>query len=682
MNNKKFSRIKRPDFHDCSDICTCHNTNIIKQNGISYGTNSTKQNGIITLFDTRDGDNCYELKYYVSKCELVLVITNLHNSNCETIVISNNHKNPFNCPPTIPCITLDPCKPPVHPNKDFCKPPPHKPPCSNEEHCKCNDKNNCKCRDNCKCVKGCKGDKGDIGHHGIKGDEGEKGKKGDKGDRGCDGENGDRGKKGDTGDRGCDGEMGCKGAKGEKGPRGKSGAKGEPGPAGNDGERGKKGDKGDRGCDGISIKFVGVYDPCKVYYYNNIVRVENCQCDNKLYIYVGKKPSEPCKNTNIENVKKWVLLLEQCYRCSKCVSSSGESCDTSSTSDSNREPIKKIINEHKKYNESTNDVVDSVKEHVRPIYYKGKWKKMETYNINDLIKYKNNMYIAIKKNNNLKPSCESIFWELFFNESIKYKGVWQSEKIYYINDIVKLKHEIYIAIKNCTKGIPVNNTNYWALISKLYDGKIFDSDIIESYNDDIKHHHKSDVNCTSNEFESLTNIESLDFKNFTDTDFLNCKKDFYYAYKQNNSVYNTTCKKSKWNVPIIFDKTVEVGASFDNKKGQIIFNKMGTYKITVHINFNGMNLFKTSAFLLKPSDDPESNVYQKDRKIPSSNMLITCASQIKNHLHYCFLVKVKDALSTLIIMSEHQEKMKLLSEEKKITIYGKEKTWILIESME
>lgn len=62
-------------------------------------------------------------------------------------------------------------------------------------------------------------------------------------------------------------------------------------------------------------------------------------------------------------------------------------------------------------------------------------------------------------------------------------------------------------------------------------------------------------------------------------------------------------------------------------------------------------------------------------------MAISCLTNIKSYLHYNFMVKVHDALSTLVIMSGNKTNQFDSSEESSLIIFGKGKSWILIESM-
>ncbi len=680
MNNKRQNTNKKFNLdHNCSgELCSCNN---------NFVTNAYKPpSGIVTLFSTRDNENTYELKYYVSKCELVLIITSICNpSTVESIVISNNTKSlPYGCAPITPC---NPCKPIT-----TCKP-------TMDFYTKCN-----------KCEKGQKGDKGDQGQ---KGDQGS-GSKGDKGDQGQKGDQGS-GSKGDHGQKGDTGEKGCRGRKGDKGSKGDTGEKGSRGQKGDDGE------KGDKGKHGIGFRYLCLYDPCKIYCYNDVVRVDRNHCSpGAIYVYTNSTPVGPLPdNTDINDVPGWKLMLKDatcddlqyqslCHKSCSC-----DKCDKYKTSDTSEtgisecidSSIKKIIDHHKKFNEISKDKYSFDHEKVRPLYFKGEWSKNESYDINDLIKYKNIFYIAIKKSCGVTPTNKSMFWTVFFNGCIRHQGTWKKDKNYCINDIVRSETASFIAVDLPPKGCPTSDTNYWALMCKDGDENTcsFNNgrNIIESYN-------QNGLDCDFG-LESFSSIETQPINSrlisynydseicdFDDTDvqlkkLLNCTdseytikdNNFYYACKQCDTRYPLNSKKPKWSVPISFEKTLDTGPAYDNKKGQIVFNRPGTYKVTVHITYKGTNIYKTAAYLLKPSDDVGANNYQKDRKISSSKMSIISSSQIKNHLHYCFVIKVKDALSTLVMISEHQEnKIKHINDDKEITIFGKEKSWILIEKID
>jgi hypothetical protein len=281
-----------------------------------------------------------------------------------------------------------------------------------------------------------------------------------------------------------------------------------------------------------------------------------------------------------------------------------------------------------------------------------------------MVKYKNSCYIATRENSSVPPD-KSSFWECFVSSSVTYRGSWSKDTNYYQNDIVKHNNGTYLAIDLVPLGVKISDSMYWLLLGKNI---IDNSHVIESYDPS-----GTFLNKTMNDFPSLFSFDQT----------MDTNKKYYYACRQTDIKYKPISKKSKWYVPIIFEKILDTNSNFDNRRGHTVFNQNGVYKVTIHINFTGTNLFKTSSYLLKPMDDPEADSYQKDRKIRSGKMSITCASQIKNHLQYCFVVKVSDPLSTLVIMSEHQNvKIKTLSEDNEIIIYGKEKTWILIEKID
>ena len=133
MTDKRYGAHNRSKNHPCGDICTCH---------------GSQKNGIVTLFAARDGDVRYELKFYVSRSELVLVISNVCNPECcETVVLTCQNR------------CLQPVLPPEIPVEIPCRPPPI-----------------------IKCIKGDKGDKGD--NTGERGERGERGSVGPRGEIG------------------------------------------------------------------------------------------------------------------------------------------------------------------------------------------------------------------------------------------------------------------------------------------------------------------------------------------------------------------------------------------------------------------------------------------------------------------------------------------------------------------
>ena len=655
MNDRRFINKSNTD-HKCSELCNCNNS---------------KNSDVVSLLSTKDGDNSYEIKFYTSRCELVLVVTNKCNpNNPEYIKLSNNSKlGQFGNIPTIP-------------NN------PRKPVFSNSCDNRCG-KTNCSCHKNNCCEKGergppgpqgpqgppgAKGPQGPPGPSGAKGSTGATGVTGLNGATGATGSTGATGVTGSTGATGVTGSNGATGVTGSNGATGASGATGESGPTGPKGEKGKgdkgdKGDKGRRGCKGdkgdkgLGFKFLCTFNPTKNYCTNDVVRVDGKDnCPGKIYVYTAKNPSGPYPDTvNITDIPGWKLMLKDGV-CDKktCISTK---CNCSTDSDS----------------ESDDDIK---KKNQNSLIYKKDWNSSTQYNVNDVVKYKNIFYIANKNNTDIEPSMSTSYWIQFSNNNVQYQGQWKKDKSYAVNEIVKVDYSTYIAIDNVPRGTSISDTDKWMILFKSMINNNCDSKIIETYGCNKNDFHVN-LSALNNDLEIRkifdSRIISEESTDMVGTEF-KFNTGYLYACKQIDSKYSPVSKKDKRYVPIIFDKVIDSSPIADIKKWQVIFNKVGTFKITIHIQFTGTNLFRTSAYLLKPSDDPNSDFYEKDSKIPSSTMSLICSSQNKNHLHYDFIIKVKDILSTLVLISKHQNgKIKHLMDDKDIIIFGKGKSWILIE---
>jgi hypothetical protein len=258
-----------------------------------------------------------------------------------------------------------------------------------------------------------------------------------------------------------------------------------------------------------------------------------------------------------------------------------------------------------------------------------------------------------------------------FIANVCYRGLWRRDKHYKLNDIVRTNNATYIGLDTIPKGIAVTDEHYWGLICKDHHKS---GNIIESYNqttEDVPHH---------NDIINLTTDIDFDIKNLLNTSNCGFKHDnkFYYASKQSNITHSLNSKKAKWNIPLLFEKLIDGSQFIDHRKGQIIFNKTGKYKVTIHVKYIGTSHFKVVGYLLRPSDNAQSDTYQKDRQIIASQMVVIGPAQIKNYLHYSFITNVKDVLSTLVIMSVHHSNRQNNGE---IIIFGKSTTWILIEKL-
>ena len=158
----------------------------------------------------------------------------------------------------------------------------------------------------------------------------------------------------------------------------------------------------------------------------------------------------------------------------------------------------------------------------------------------------------------------------------------------------------------------------------------------------------------------------------------------YYAYKSIDSVYDLIFnEKDVLYTPIIFDTVSNVGilstnTIFNNSINQIVINKIGVYRVTAHINFAGVNYFKIVGYL---SNSMTNSVYKKSQKINSSCMAMISEPKMKNYLHYSFILDIKDIKSTFVLVAINQlRKSSILTESAtQLTIFGRGKTWILIE---
>lgn len=384
---------------------------------------------------------------------------------------------------------------------------------------------------------------------------------------------------------------------------------------------------------GTGLYYRGCYDPCLVYYLNNIVRVDDYD-SGKLYIYTLPQPSGPYpEDVDIEHLKGWKFFL-------KDGTMSSFTSETSVITNSAR-------------------MSDNNYEKARPLFFRGDWSKSEDYETGDLIRYKNTYYFCLKKCRSTTPSSSSAYWDVFLIGSMVYKGNWKQDREYHINHLVKYNCCIYIC-NETTKSCPDDNSDKWTLLIK---------ESLDESADSNKYllTHDSD-------FSSMLNT-AIDFDSP-----LSKSNDYYYAVKSSDSKFNLSLKKSKILVPILFDKTIERSDSIEQTKNSVTFNRPGLYKVTMHIMFTGVNFFKCIGYMMRASDDAES--YSKDKKIPGSSMSLMSSSLIKNNMHYSFLLKVEEPMSSIVMASVHHNKAKHSQDEKELTIFGKERTFILIERMD
>ncbi|ANB50694.1 hypothetical protein [Powai lake megavirus] len=571
----------------------------------------------VTIFSTRDKDNSYEIKYFPKKSELILVVTNLHNAfPRETITLSNNN---FRHGVTTSMKSCNSCK-----------------------------RYNCKCHEEYGIEISCKGNKGEPGRNGLKGDPGLKGQKGDnniitgKGD------------KGQNGPRGLKGRIGNKGQKGDSSPsnKGETGSKGDNGDKGDKGEQGDNGNKGDKGMQGKGFKYRCNYDPCKVYYYNDVVTV-NTYCCNSIYVYTCKTKSGPLsKYTNICNVPGWKLMLKTCGK-NKCDTSSdssdGESCIDTCVKQLMCEtnyPDIKVSNDN--YRNICFPICNSnclTKNNY--LKYTGLWRRNYYYGMGDLAVLDNIIYIATANNNDEIPYNGSLYWDVFINNSVIYQGIWKSQKTYSINSIVTHNEYTYISIDYPPKGTDINNQDYWALLNlNSVNNTNKDNNIIETYNG-------SDT------------ISSIDIRSNESNNIIKSSNASYYAYVDQDIIISSLNSSHAFDLK--FEK-IENNINIISEEQYIILFNPGTYKITININLSGINNLTLNGYIYT------KNNLNEVKEIIRANNEILFNKTLNNTFQHIFPITTTYPNSKIWLRINWNNQNDI------ITIKS-QKTWIIIEQL-
>ncbi|BCS83269.1 collagen-like protein [Cotonvirus japonicus] len=689
-------------------------------------------NGYVNLMTTNDNSCIYELKYSNQKHELIIVITNNNSMNTEVIQLMTNNKNfPFgiisNGGSCQSCkrFTCKCKKEPVCCVEDYSF-------CPNKgQKGDTGSKGQYGLKGDIG-SSGTKGDKGDVGNLGLKGDTGNSGLKGDKGNLGNDGTKGDTGSDGTKGDKGDAGSIGLKGNKGDAGSLGLKGDKGDAGSLGLKGDKGDigslglkgdkgdigssglkgdkgdigslglkgdkgdigssglkgdkgdlgsiglKGDKGDtgvkgiegkRGKCGIGFRYLSCYNPKKIYYYNDVVRVNN-KCCGKIFIYTSKIPSGPYPlHTNIHDVPGWEFMLSDgsttiCQRCS--------TDDILSTSC--------LSNDINLY--TTDNIIKNLKNN---------WNGNPSYKINDDTYGNNNIFITNDDNydnHNELPIDNLILQNIITNCKSLYQGLWNQHKKYYINNIVKYNGISYICVKNVYMNVNIENTDFWV---PLFDTQISEikQNIIETYglnNTQTNNKNNKFTYQLSDEFSPIdigipdTINYSQKFYSVSQDEILsspcikktnkNPTKIFYYAYKFQNTYY--THIENNIQIPIVFDE-IDYNSNFiDNDQGLLIFKETGKYMVNINIKYSGTDNVKVGAYL-------KHNDFIK--KLKNASRTFNFLVDSKNVFQYSFIIDIEISMSLLEIILKFNLDRNPHEKFENILIFGDKKTWIYIEKL-
>jgi hypothetical protein len=355
----------------------------------------------------------------------------------------------------------------------------------------------------------------------------------------------------------------------------------------------------------------------------------------------------------------------------------------------------------------------------------GDWCKKTSYRENNLVRFCGSVFICICKVKCCEPTDKK-YWSLLVS-SIRFLGRWGKIKnpTYLVNDIVRYDTNYYICIQQASCNVDIHNKNYWKVfIEGKTDSDVEDNDsdatvtnevkpksskpiaakiksrINETYNADVDYDnsHGASLNITDNIYNIRAKSKDQESEHGILTELFDdihprkalvnmvASTPIMYIGKKSDIKYAVN-KKTDGYVPIQFDTIMEMSSNYHTTNGHLIFNRAGLYKITCHVLFSGIGNLKTKAYLLHPNDNIKG-AYTKDRKVINSKMSVFGSSVQKNHLHYDFIVRVKDVLSTLVLVASHkarnasiQAPISTLIDDKEITIYGKNKTWLLAAAL-
>jgi len=386
--------------------------------------------------------------------------------------------------------------------------------------------------------------------------------------------------------------------------------------------------------------FLGCFNPASIYTYNNVVRVEN-DCCQSLYIYNSDNPSAKyAPDYPIDKIPGWNLMIK-CYK--------NQKERTNPIEENNYQDLYKKLTENIHVNLDIEERKNSNKKtrfenpDSKYICYESVWEKDKVYGENSIVKHKENVYIAIKKNND-HPSKKTS-WELLFRKGINYLGTWKEGRKYRKLDMVKMGNDVCICKKNTDSGHFVEED--WVFLWK--EEKKPEDPISDFIGEKMV---------------------------FPDND------KFFYAVQLTDFVYPIGQTKKKIRLPIIFTSRLK-NSNIQQDNEKIIFSKTGLYRMTLHFTYTGCHYLKTISYLFGPPDHPTTTEPSNNCKIGSSQMGLTSSIKKKNYLHYQYITKISDSLSTLIIFLVYQpEHLLNFTEEKNLCLYGSDKSWLSIEKLD
>jgi hypothetical protein len=88
---------------------------------------------------------------------------------------------------------------------------------------------------------------------------------------------------------------------------------------------------------------------------------------------------------------------------------------------------------------------------VDGVQYEDDWSASASYQVNDVVKYGPQTYIALTDNTNTDPALSPLVWDVFTG-GMQFVGVWASASLYYPKQVVRLGGSTYIAQLRHTSG--------------------------------------------------------------------------------------------------------------------------------------------------------------------------------------------------------------------------------------
>lgn len=106
--------------------------------------------------------------------------------------------------------------------------------------------------------------------------------------------------------------------------------------------------------------------------------------------------------------------------------------------------------------------------------YKGAWNTNSSYNVNDIVVFNNELYVAIKQSTMKDPSSNLEAW---ITSPYTYRGQWNSTSTYSKNDaVIASNSRLYYARSDIAANNDPISGNSWILVS----------DTLENFIDDIR----------------------------------------------------------------------------------------------------------------------------------------------------------------------------------------------------